>query len=99
MTPPGPGDAEMVHLLLENGADVNAHHSEGGSTPLHYAILTGRPSVVRMLLEAGADQNIAYRDGQVAIHLAAARGNLQIVQLLLDHGAKINSVDAHEGTP
>src|SRR4051812_2693640 len=47
------GDAQMVHFLLVHGANVNIRHSEAGSTPLHYAILTGRPAVVKELLDAG----------------------------------------------
>ena len=76
------GDSKMVRFLIDRGADVNARHLEAGSTPLHYAILTGRPAVVNLLLDAGADQRIPYRDGDVAIHLAASRGNLQILQML-----------------
>ncbi len=34
------GDKATVKLLIEAGADVNARHSQAGSMPLHYAIIT-----------------------------------------------------------
>src|SRR5271167_1086820 len=77
------GNAEIAAFLIERGADVNARHSEAGSTPLHYAILTSHSDVVELLLNAGADPLAPYRGGQLALHLAAARGNARIVQALL----------------
>ena len=38
--------------------------------------------VVRLLLEAGADKNVARVDGATALMLAAQNGNLEVVQLL-----------------
>ncbi len=36
------GDIEIARFLLDHGAEVNARHRESGSTPLQYAVLTGR---------------------------------------------------------
>jgi len=44
-----------VRLLLENGVDVNYRVSEADPTPLMYAINTGNPEMVTMLLDKGAD--------------------------------------------
>ncbi|HOL70854.1 MAG TPA: ankyrin repeat domain-containing protein, partial [Bryobacteraceae bacterium] len=43
------GNAAIAALLIERGADVNARHTEAGSTPLHYAVITGRVELVRLL--------------------------------------------------
>ena len=48
------GDLRMVQLLLDQKADPNLKHLEGGSTPLHYAIITNHPDVVDLLLRRGA---------------------------------------------
>ena len=48
------GHTEFVQLLLEHGADVNAH-ADGYSPPLHDAVYEGYIDVVRLTLEAGAN--------------------------------------------
>jgi ankyrin repeat protein len=48
------GRAEVVRLLLEKGANVNARDREG-ETPLHYAARTKEWGIVRSLVLAGAD--------------------------------------------
>src|SRR6266571_9373673 len=42
------GNIDLVELLLARGADVDERHAEAGSTPLHYAVITNHPAVVRM---------------------------------------------------
>jgi ankyrin repeat protein len=47
------GDADMIALLVNRGADVNAL-SRGGHTPLHYAAQGGHLDAARALLDRGA---------------------------------------------
>ncbi len=47
------GHADSVKLLLEKGADVNAHDN-GGRTALSLANEFGRANIVEMLVKAGA---------------------------------------------
>lgn len=51
------GNAEMVKMLLDFGADVDAQ-DEDGQTALHYACSNEHESVVKVLLAASADINI-----------------------------------------
>lgn len=44
----------MTRWLIDKGVDPNATSSYWG-TPLHIAVRSGNPNLVRMLLEAGAD--------------------------------------------
>ncbi len=48
--------SELVRLLIERGADVNAP-DEDGFTPLMAAAYTGTVECARLLLDAGADTN------------------------------------------
>ena len=50
------GHVELVRLLLDKGADVNAHSGDYGNA-LQAATSGGHEAVVRLLLEEGADIN------------------------------------------
>ena len=54
------------------------------------AAWNGDWSKVKLLLEGGADVNQANSMGQTALDLARARGDKQLINLLLSHGAKNN---------
>jgi ankyrin repeat protein len=51
------GHAEIVRLLLEQGADANTLSGEHDS-PLQVATSEGHAEIVRLLLDAGADLNL-----------------------------------------
>lgn len=74
---------DVVELLLEYGADVNAR-SDGGWTPFHNACDKGCEKIVRILLEAGADFNSQLLNGMTPLHLAAQAGHTDVVQCLLE---------------
>jgi ankyrin repeat protein len=81
------GYPEAVALLIHAGADVDAL-DQSNTTALAEAVITQDLRMVYVLLEAGADPDIAddiLRD--TPLHLAAERGDAAIVRLLLAHGA------------
>jgi ankyrin repeat protein len=86
---------EVVKLLLNRGAEVNARNIHCG-TPLQQAICD--IEVVKLLLEHGADVNAKGGYNGTALQRAASGGHLQVVRLLLDHGANINAEDAINGS-
>ena len=47
------GHLEMVSLLLEHGADANAHSETLHWTGLHYAANSGHVEILELLLQAG----------------------------------------------
>src|SRR5258708_10419706 len=49
--------AEIVKLLLDNKADVNARDEKTGSTALMVAAFSGNNGIFQMLLDHGADVN------------------------------------------
>ncbi len=60
------GHTEVVDLLLEHGADVNAKSRDGG-TALHAAAFLGRAEIVKLLLDKGADTTLRNNIGSIAI--------------------------------
>jgi hypothetical protein len=55
------GHIEIVKLLLDRGANVNAAHGNMGWTPLSSAAWTGQTDVAKLLVDRGADINKAIR--------------------------------------
>jgi len=55
------------------------------------ALTVQRNDIARTLIAAGADVNAKADNDVRPLHTAAARGNLEAVALLLDHGADINA--------
>ena len=87
------GDVEVIALLVDSGADVEARTRLGSHTPLHVASRSARTGAVTALLEAGAEPAAATTTGATALHFAAGAGNAEAVTALLDHGA---DADARE---
>jgi len=81
------GPAEIVHLLLQHNANVNAKGSHD-CTPLHLASLHGHTKVARLLLEYGADVHVKDKYNDTPLDDATGGEYHDIVQLLLEHGAK-----------
>lgn len=71
------------------GVDV---HNNLRQTPLHLAVITGLPDMVRLLVIAGASPMALDRHGQTAAHLASEHGHPEHLQALLDSAAP-GSVD------
>ena len=79
------GDAPLVNVLLDQGADPNVGN-DAGATPLMWALTDLEKT--RLLVERGANVNARSDDGRSPIVIAASvRGNRDVVGLLLDHKA------------
>lgn len=76
------GYANILEILLRNGADVNLIDKDSGQTALHYAISCGHVECVKILLKYGANRNIADSDDVTCMHLANDCEDHNIIQLL-----------------
>ncbi len=94
------GDIDRLSACLSEGGDVSAFSSDGFSA-LHYSAFFGRPEVARRLLEAGADVHVQATNGSGLrpLNSAAAGGHLEVVTLLLDHGAEVDCTQTGDITP
>ncbi len=72
---------ELVRLLVEAGADVDAAQRSGW-TPLHQASAHGFESLASYLLESGADRTLKGENGQNAADLARDAGFVSLADAL-----------------
>jgi ankyrin repeat protein len=79
------GNIEIVKLLLDKGAHINARDNHFNETPLFIAAKTGKQKIVELLLEKGADVTISDKNNYTPLYIAAKNGYTEIVQLLLDN--------------
>src|SRR5207302_1673387 len=82
-------------LLISKGADVNALGGDWNWPPLFEAIIHGRsPEFVKLLLDNGANANLADDEGKTPLMVAAQMGLLPVVETLLaDKRAKLGAKD------
>jgi ankyrin repeat protein len=99
------GDVELMKLLLSKGADPKINTVLNVS-PLHVAAGIGwvegityewSPQAtfeaVKMLIDLGLDVNLQADTGRTALHGAAHKGRTDVIQILADHGAKLDVRD------
>lgn len=84
------GHPGVVGVLLAAGAEVEARNWDAGS-PLVVAARVGVPEITRQLLEAGAAADRGF--DELPLHVAAARGDLATVDLLLEGGANVDRAE------
>jgi len=82
------GDVGKARLLLDHGAAIDAVDDEFRSTPLGLAARWGRKELVRLLVERGADVNLAGADWARPLAWAERRGYEQIAADLRAAGAR-----------
>lgn len=93
---------EIVHLLLDNGADVNAPAPDGyfTRTALQAAIeKSNNMELIQLLLDRGADVNApaCQHGGVTALQAAAIKGYVGLAAQLLEAGADVNAPGPEEG--
>lgn len=92
------GHVEVARTLLDAGADQRARDAYGW-TPLMRAAHHGHTRVVGLLLESpGADLSLVQESGATALHIAAADGEPDVIELLLGRGAVVAARDGGERT-
>jgi uncharacterized protein len=90
------GHAQLVEELLRAGANPNsASRNPMKVAPIHSAAANRDPqtalTIVRMLLDYGAEPNVTQHGGVTPLHEGAAHGNIELVRLLLERGADRNA--------
>lgn len=97
----GTGPVEIVELLLRKGAPVIG--SGALDQPMVECARFRNPmaaDIMEKLLSSGGKVNTVFApNGDSALHLAAANGNVPVARVLLSHSAKLETSDRFGATP
>ncbi|MBS1903536.1 MAG: ankyrin repeat domain-containing protein [Bacteroidetes bacterium] len=91
------GADDVCNFLIRSHANVNARDSVGG-TPLEAAVYRDRLTVVKILVEAGADVHLG-RTRNNAFFLSLWQRDTSLVRYLLDHGCSATEPDERGTRP
>ncbi|KAI3929878.1 hypothetical protein MKW98_004032 [Papaver atlanticum] len=102
------GNINIVDYLLGKGANPNTSNING-STPLHYAAQKGYTEILTRLLSRGVNVNGSCEDGTLTplavagatlspLDIAAHNGQIEAIQILLDHNADPNLMSCRSFT-
>src|SRR5262249_35054267 len=83
------GNLPLVAKLLEADRELANARDRHGETPLMHVGVYSDAAMVKLLLDRGADVNLASREGATALMRSA--GDFDNVALLLAHGAKVDA--------
>ncbi|CAH0699463.1 unnamed protein product [Spodoptera exigua] len=94
---------DAVLLLISFGADVNAMADARNDyrTVMHYAVLSGNPEVVNLMIKQGARVNYECNEFSKPspLDLAILKGDVTMLQMLLAAGAQVNASSSVIGSP
>ncbi|XP_034030776.1 inversin isoform X1 [Thalassophryne amazonica] len=93
------GDRSALLKLITAEPTLRDHEDQFGRTPLMYCVLADRLDCAEILLKAGASVNKTDHSQRTALHLAAQKGNVRFLKLLLSRRANWLQKDLEEMTP
>ena len=93
------GDLHFVQGWCQNNANSIDRRDHTGRTPLHVATQSSTPEIVKCLVDHDARIVARLVDGMTALHLAALRGSVEIVSILLEKSEEneAREDDKHDG--
>ncbi|KAH9488307.1 Neurogenic locus notch protein 2 [Bulinus truncatus] len=91
-------NVDIVTHLISQGAAINAQTDRTYETALHLAARYSKVDVAKVLLDAGADPNVADCTDRTALHCAVAADAVGVVQMLLRNRATNLNARMHCGT-
>ena len=78
---------EMMRLLIEKGADVNAVANDNDYSALYWVVSENRPAMAKLLLDAGADVDFRTDTGDTPLVVAMENECWEMVETLLAYAS------------
>ena len=73
---------DVIHELLQRGADVNKRDRNHGQTALHWSAMNNSTDAIQLLLENGASTTIKDKKGRTPIDFAREYNSQEALLLL-----------------
>mmetsp|Transcript_97681 Transcript_97681/g.174015 ORF Transcript_97681/g.174015 Transcript_97681/m.174015 type:complete len:482 (+) Transcript_97681:133-1578(+) len=95
------GKKLVIDVLLRKAADPNRGNFQRGlqQTCLHQVCDQGKTELAEVLLKGGSKINAVGKQDMTALHLAARKGHLGVLKVLLEADADVHSKDKSGRTP
>lgn len=90
---------ELVKFLVNNGACINKARGSNDDFPLLVAANTADSSIIKFLMEKGANISQQSLHGWTPLHKICKSSNLDVVELFVQKGAAILAQTAEGNTP
>ena len=86
------GDVKACRELLDSDPGLATQLNSARQSPLMYAARSGQKETLQLLLDAGADPNVPewLSETGAALHGASGENLLDVMEVLLEHGANPN---------
>ncbi|XP_039274455.1 uncharacterized protein LOC120348408 [Styela clava] len=92
------GNAEVLTLLVDAGAEVNTVDAHNSRSPLHYAAEICA-DCVKILLKHGAYPDVRDGDDHTPLHWAAYKNRFECAKYLLESKATVNALSINTDQP
>lgn len=93
-------DISFIERFIKSGFDLNEYDSKyDGVTPLIFASIAGDASVIKMLIQAGANVNLGDKFNNTPLHWAADHGKTDKVEIFIREKANIEALNTYNETP
>lgn len=95
------GNLDAIKYVLRSSTLSNFINcqDDGGWTPLVWACEHGHVEVVSYLISNGANPNLRDVEYNEALHWAAFSGSCNVLELLLNAGCDVNTLNVQGETP
>lgn len=90
---------DAAQLLLKANPALINQPDEEGYTPLHLAVIAGNRTMLRYLLDHGAEVNLLDNERHSVVHWATVCGELEALDVILEAGAEASVEDIHGAYP